>query len=159
VQDLRAAIRSALISAKKFDLWVPSERVYELPDASFLCEYFRCLGRLLEDGHLDKASREALSWKPFLHREKLPLNGPRWAEEVPKLRYTKAWSRWATVMTLKTLGDARSLLSHLPKDVRARSTWQHVAADLDWAAGGGDTMNVSVPLQMVLGMERVERRK
>ena len=62
-------------------------------------------------------------------------------------------------MTLKTLGDVRSLLSHLPKNVRARSTWQHVAADLDRAAGGGDTINVSVPLQMVLGMERVERRK
>jgi hypothetical protein len=41
------AIISAFISAKKFDLWVPSECVYELPDASFLCEYFRCVGRLL----------------------------------------------------------------------------------------------------------------
>ena len=71
-RDLRPAIRSALILAKKFDLWVPGERVYELPDASFLCEYFSCVGRLLEDGHLNKASREALSWKPFLDREKLP---------------------------------------------------------------------------------------
>ena len=44
------AIISAFISAKKFDLWVPSECVDELPDASFLCEYFRCVGRLLEDG-------------------------------------------------------------------------------------------------------------
>jgi hypothetical protein len=63
---------SALISAKKFDLWVPGDRVFHLPDASFLCEYFSCVGRLLEDGHLDEASREALSWKPFLDREKLP---------------------------------------------------------------------------------------
>jgi hypothetical protein len=31
------------------------------------------------------------------------------------------------VMTLKTLADVRKLLGHLPKDVRARSTWQHVA--------------------------------
>jgi hypothetical protein len=61
---------SALISAKKFDLWVPGERMYQLPDASFLCEYFSCVGRLLEDGSLDEASREALSWKPFLDREK-----------------------------------------------------------------------------------------
>ena len=65
------AIISAFISAKKFDLWVPSECVYELPDASFLCEYFRCVGRLLEDGHFDEANREALSWKPFLDKAKL----------------------------------------------------------------------------------------
>jgi hypothetical protein len=71
-RDLRPAIMSALISAKKFDLWVPGERVFELPDASFLCEYFSSVGRLLEGGHLDQASREALSWKPFLGREKLP---------------------------------------------------------------------------------------
>jgi hypothetical protein len=71
-RDLKPAIMSALVSAKKFDLWVPSERVYELPDASFLCEYFSCVGSLLEDGYLDEASREALSWKPFLNREKLP---------------------------------------------------------------------------------------
>src|SRR5215831_6974594 len=69
-RDLKPAIMSALISAKKFDLWVPGERMYQLPDASFLCEYFSCVGRLLEDGSLDEASREALSWKPFLDREK-----------------------------------------------------------------------------------------
>ena len=65
------AIISAFISAKKFDLWVPSECVYEWPDASFLCEYFRCVGKLLEDGHFDKANSEALSWKPFLEKVKL----------------------------------------------------------------------------------------
>lgn len=70
-RDIRPAITSAFISARRFDLWVPSERVYELPDASFLCEYFRCVGMLLEDGRLDEASREALSWKPFLDRAKL----------------------------------------------------------------------------------------
>ena len=69
--DLKPTIMSAFISAKKFDLWVPSERVYQLPDASFLCEYFRCVGRLLEDGHFDEANREALSWKPFLDKAKL----------------------------------------------------------------------------------------
>jgi hypothetical protein len=69
--DLRPTIMSAFISAKKFDLWVPSERVYQLPDASFLCEYLRCVGRLLEDGHFDEANREALSWRPFLDKAKL----------------------------------------------------------------------------------------
>jgi hypothetical protein len=69
VRDLRPAITSAFISAQKFDLWVPSERVYGLPDASFLCEYFICVGRLLEDGHMEEARREAHSWKPFLDRE------------------------------------------------------------------------------------------
>ena len=66
VRDLKPAITSAFNSARKFHLWVPDEHVYQLPDASFLCEYFRCVGKLLEDGQFDKANREALSWKPFL---------------------------------------------------------------------------------------------
>jgi hypothetical protein len=68
VREHKADILSALISAKKFDLWVPDERVYQLPDASFLCEYFGFIGRLLEDGHFDEARREALAWKPFLYK-------------------------------------------------------------------------------------------
>jgi hypothetical protein len=71
VRDLKPAILSVFISAKKFDLWVPNEHVYQLPDASFLCEYFRSVGTLLEDGHFDKATSEALSWKPFLDKVKL----------------------------------------------------------------------------------------
>jgi len=71
VRDLKPAILSAFISARKFDLWVPKEHVYQLPDASFLCEYFRSVGKLLEDGHFDKANSEALSWKPFLDKVKL----------------------------------------------------------------------------------------
>jgi hypothetical protein len=70
VRDLRPAILTALISARKFNLWVPNEHVYQLPDASFLCEYFRCVGKLLEDGQFDKANREAFSWKPFLDNAK-----------------------------------------------------------------------------------------
>ena len=66
VGDLKPAIGSAFSSARKFHLWAPDEHVYLLPDASFLCEYFRCVGKLLEDGQFDKANREALSWKPFL---------------------------------------------------------------------------------------------
>jgi hypothetical protein len=71
VRDLKPAILSVFISAKKFDLWAPNEHVYQLPDASFLCEYFRCVGKLLEDGHFDEANSEALSWKPFLDKVKL----------------------------------------------------------------------------------------
>ncbi len=70
-RDLKPAILTAFISAKKFDMWAPNEHVYQLPDASFLCEYFRCVGKLLEDGHFDQASSEALSWKPFLDKVKL----------------------------------------------------------------------------------------
>ena len=68
--DLRPAIVSAFISAGKFDLWAPNDGVFDLPDASFLCEYFRSVGKLLEDGHLAEARHEALSWKPFLDRGK-----------------------------------------------------------------------------------------
>jgi hypothetical protein len=71
VRDLKPAILSVFISAKKFDLWAPNEHVYQLPDASFLCEYFRCVGKLLEDGHFYEANNEALSWKPFLDKVKL----------------------------------------------------------------------------------------
>lgn len=71
-RDLKPAITSACICAKKFGLWVPSERVYDLPDPSFLCEYFKCVGKLLELGHLDEARGEALSWKPFLDRATRP---------------------------------------------------------------------------------------
>jgi hypothetical protein len=71
-RDLKPAIKSAFVSARRFGLWVPNEHVYELPDPSFLCEYFKCVGRLLEEGHLDEARAEALSWKPFLDRAKLP---------------------------------------------------------------------------------------
>ncbi|WP_057857079.1 hypothetical protein [Bradyrhizobium lablabi] len=66
VRDLKPAILSAFLSARKFDLWVPNEHVYQLPDATFLCEYFRSVGKLLEDGQFDKANSEAFSWKPFL---------------------------------------------------------------------------------------------
>jgi hypothetical protein len=71
VGDLKPAITSVFNSARKFHLWVPDEHVYQLPDASFLCEYFRCVGKLLEEGHFDNANSEALSWRPFLDKAKL----------------------------------------------------------------------------------------
>ena len=71
VRDLKPAMLSVFVSAEKFDLWAPNEHVYQLPDASFLCEYFKCVGKLLEDGHFDEANSEALSWKPFLDKVEL----------------------------------------------------------------------------------------
>jgi hypothetical protein len=42
------------------------------------------------------------------------------------------------VMTLRTLADVRTLLSHLPKETRAKDTWQVVATALKEAAAGAD---------------------
>jgi hypothetical protein len=60
------------------------------------------------------------------------------------------------VMTLRTLADVRTLIGHLPKKTRAKSTWQHVEAELQKAAAGDDTTQVSIALQMVLQLERIE---
>ena len=62
------------------------------------------------------------------------------------------------VMDLVTLADLRKLLGHLPKDTRARDTWQHVEAELKKAEATGDTTQVSIALQMVLMLENVEVR-
>ena len=63
------------------------------------------------------------------------------------------------VMKLTTLADVRALVQHLPKDHRAESTWRHVEKQLNAAAlGGVDTIDVAVPLQMVLSMEGVQCR-
>jgi hypothetical protein len=63
------------------------------------------------------------------------------------------------VMTLKTLADARDLIKRLPKDHRAKLTWQHVEKELNAAAlGEVDTIAVAVPLRLVLMLERVECR-
>jgi hypothetical protein len=62
-------------------------------------------------------------------------------------------------MDLVTLADVRSLIGHLPKEARAKDTWQHVEAELDKAAAaGGDTTQVSIALHMVLMLENVECR-
>jgi hypothetical protein len=50
------------------------------------------------------------------------------------------------VMTLRTLADVQKLIRHLPADVRAKDTWQHVSDELDKAArGGGDTVVSATP--------------
>ena len=62
-------------------------------------------------------------------------------------------------MKLTTLADVRALVQHLPKDHREKSTWRHVEKQLNAAARGEvDTIDVAVPLQMVLSMEGVECR-
>ncbi|MGQ0687006.1 hypothetical protein [Bradyrhizobium sp.] len=69
VRDLKPALLSVLGNARKLGVWAPNEHVYQLPDATFLCEYLRCVGRFLEDGDFDDARKEALSWGPFLDKE------------------------------------------------------------------------------------------
>ena len=62
------------------------------------------------------------------------------------------------VMTLVTLADVRELMRYLPDDRRARPTWRHVASELDKAAAGADTVDVSIALRMALMIENVECR-
>ena len=61
-------------------------------------------------------------------------------------------------MDLVTLADLRTLLGHLPKEALAKSTWQHVDAELNNAAAGGDTAELWAGLQIVLMLEGVEYR-
>jgi hypothetical protein len=60
-------------------------------------------------------------------------------------------------MTLKTLADVRELVERrLPDSHRQRSTWQHVEKQINAAAlGKVETIDVVVPLQLVLQLERV----
>ncbi len=61
-------------------------------------------------------------------------------------------------MTLKTLADVRELMRHLPPEHRERPTWRHVAAELEQAAAGADTVDVAVALRLVLILENIECR-
>ena len=72
---------------------------------------------------------------------------PNWSRPVPRSLVIP------DVMDLKTLADVRKLIEHLPRQFH---TWQHVEAELNKAAAGGDTEQVYVALQMVLQLERVE---
>ena len=62
-----------------------------------------------------------------------------------------------SVMTLTTLADVRELVErHLPDGHRQRSTWQHVEKQLNAAAlGKVETIDVAVPLRLVLQLEHV----
>jgi hypothetical protein len=80
------------------------------------------------------------------------LPRPNWSRPLPRPLTIP------TVMDLVTLADVRTLLGHLPKETRAKSTWQHVEAALKQAAIGGDTTELWAALQMVLMLENVECR-
>ena len=58
---------------------------------------------------------------------------------------------------LKTLADVRELVERrLPNGHRQRSAWQHVEKQLNAAAlGKVETIDVAVPLRLVLQLERV----
>ena len=73
---------------------------------------------------------------------------PNWSRPLPQPLTIP------TVMDLGTLADVRT-----PKERRATVTWQHVEAELKKAAAGADMMQVSVAVQMVLQLERVEYRR
>lgn len=60
---------------------------------------------------------------------------------------------------MPTLADVRELMRYVPADRRELDTWQHVAAELDKAAAGGDVVDVAVALRMVLMLEHVECRR
>jgi hypothetical protein len=62
-----------------------------------------------------------------------------------------------SVITLKTLADVLELVERrLPDGHRQRSTWQHVEKQLNAAAlGKVETIDVAVPLLLVLQLERV----
>ena len=78
---------------------------------------------------------------------------PNWSRALPRPLVIP------DVTTLKTLADVRAPIGkHLPKDRRERSTWRHVAAELDKAAAGGDTADVAIALRLALMLERVECR-
>ncbi len=87
-----------------------------------------------------------------LLREVRPLSRLNWSRSLPRTLTIPG------VMKLKTLADVRALIGHLPRSARGKSTWQHVRSELDKAAAGADTESVSVALQMVLSLERVECR-
>ena len=58
---------------------------------------------------------------------------------------------------LRTLADVPALIErHLPQHFGAEAAWPYIAARLEAAAQGGDTMDVAVPLRLVLSMEGVE---
>ena len=86
-----------------------------------------------------------------LREECVPLPRPNWSRPLPRPL------KIPSVTTLKTLADVRELVErHLPSGHRQRSTWQHVEKQLNAAAlGTVDTVNVAVPLRLVLQLERV----
>jgi hypothetical protein len=78
---------------------------------------------------------------------------PNWSRPLPRPLVIPK------VMTLATLDDVRTLIAkHLPAHFRDKTTWQHVAAELEKASAGGDTADLSISLRMALTLEGVECR-
>jgi len=80
---------------------------------------------------------------------------------MPRSNWSRALPRPLTIPSitdLKTLADVRTLLGHLPKETRAKSTWKHVEATLKQAATSGDATELWAALQMVLMLENIEYR-
>ena len=73
---------------------------------------------------------------------------PDWSRKLPR-------PKLPTIMTLRTLGDIRAMLSRLPAERRQQSTWRHVADRLQLAARGGDINDAVISLRLVLQLERV----
>ena len=74
---------------------------------------------------------------------------PNWSRKLPRPL------KIPTVATLRTLGDIRALLGHLPANRRQQNTWRHVADRLANAARGGDINEAVTSLRLVLQLERV----
>jgi hypothetical protein len=77
------------------------------------------------------------------------LARPDWSRKLPRPLLLP------TITTLRTLGDIRALLGHLPADRREQSTWRHVADRLNDAARGGNINDAVMSLRLVLQLERV----
>jgi hypothetical protein len=79
----------------------------------------------------------------------LLLSRPNWSRPLPRPL------KIPDIITLRTLADVRSLLSHVPAQRRHLDTWRHVAKCLNDAARGGDIASAVIALRMVLSLERV----
>ena len=79
----------------------------------------------------------------------LPLARPDWSRKLPRPL------KIPTIVTLRTLGDIRGPLGHLPADRRQQKTWRHVADRVADAARGGDVNEAVMALRLVLQLERV----
>ena len=77
---------------------------------------------------------------------------PDWSRKLPRPL------KLPTIMTLRTLGDIRAMLSRLPAERRQQSTWRHVADRLQLAARGGDINDAVTSLRLVL-LPRSSNRK
>ena len=77
------------------------------------------------------------------------MSRPNWSRRLPRPL------KIPDIMTLQTLADVRSLLSHVPAQRRHLDTWRHVAKCIDDAASGGDIASAVIALRMVLMLEHV----